>query len=296
MELRKEASIEEIYAAQSLEGFAMRWLPVEGALTYRADPFGLWHEGFLFVFVEQFDYRDAHGVIDVIVLDRALRLVKTATVLREAWHLSYPFVFRWDGNIWMLPEASASGALHLYRAIDFPWDWQRVRTFALDAPAIDATPIEHEGKWWLFYSPAGTARDRLSKLHLAWADTPLGPWKPHPANPVYEDELGARPGGTPFRHNSKVVVPLQSCVLSYGTSLRFLSLANLSERGTCGARMGDLTAPVGAYPFIDGLHTLSEASGVTLLDLKVRKFNLAELNARFLRQIPKIGSLSALHT
>ena len=38
--------------------------------------------------------------------DRGLTWTHLGIVLDEPWHLSYPFLFRWEGQMYMMPEAS----------------------------------------------------------------------------------------------------------------------------------------------------------------------------------------------
>lgn len=278
-----EATIEQIAAAGSLEGIPCRWLPGARALAYTADPFGYWHAGRLHVFFENFDYRSAHGTIGVHVLDADFSVAQSRIVLHEPWHLSYPFVFAWEGDVWMLPEASASGALTLYRASPFPWAWQPAARIELDTVPIDATLLAFAGSWWLFYAPAGSARERLTHLHLASAPCPTGPWTPHPDNPILVDPLGARPGGSAFEHRGQPWLPVQDCRGSYGSGLRLLALGGLAE-GRVAVRTGPLLqAPAAAAPFLDGCHTLSQAGHVTLFDVKRRVPSLLGLAMRPLR-------------
>ena len=41
-------------------------------------------------------------------------------VLREAFHLSYPYVFEWQNTIYMIPETLGANAVCLYEADEFP--------------------------------------------------------------------------------------------------------------------------------------------------------------------------------
>jgi hypothetical protein len=114
------ASVDTIIRRGSLDGLPCHWLPAAPALQFSADPFGIWRNGLLHVFVETFDYRSAHGAIAVHVLDASLRVLETREVLREPWHVSYPLLVEHDGATWMIPETSASGGQWLYRARAFP--------------------------------------------------------------------------------------------------------------------------------------------------------------------------------
>ncbi|WP_439127045.1 glucosamine inositolphosphorylceramide transferase family protein, partial [Rosenbergiella collisarenosi] len=83
------------------------------------------------------------GYIEAFVLDQNFRVLEKRTVLKEDWHLSYPYVFEAEGEIWMLPEGYKSGRLTLYKAIEFPWRWQAEPRFSFPEAAIDATPYFH---------------------------------------------------------------------------------------------------------------------------------------------------------
>jgi hypothetical protein len=244
------------------------WLPDMPAGSFHADPFGLWHDGHLHVFAEAFDYRRRVGHIDLLIYDPDFVLLDCRTVLKRPWHLSYPFVFEADDEIWMLPEAFQSGTLTLYRAKSFPYHWEPVCEIPLDGPAIDATPLFHGGKWWLFYSPSQNRLAKKSHLHLAWSNTLMGPWHVHPLNPVRVDLSSARPGGTPEVRDGVIILPVQDCRATYGAAIRTLAVDHLNETEFSATIGTTLVAPPWMAPFAQGLHTLATAGPVTLIDVK----------------------------
>lgn len=254
--------------ARGIDRNALVWLPEMRPFSFRADPFGLWRDGRLNVFAEAFDYRDRVGRIDALVYDAGLNLLEWRTALREPWHLSYPFVFAAENQIWMLPEAYKSGTLTLYRARDFPFRWEAACRIPLDGPAIDATPFFHAGRWWLFYAPSQPETARRSHLHVAWATQLAGPWHLHPGNPVRVDPASARPGGTPRLEDGAVVLPVQDCRVTYGGALRELVITRLDETGFEATDRPFLRAPAWAAPYDAGCHTLAAAGPVTLIDVK----------------------------
>lgn len=281
-----DAPLAQIVARGSLEGLPITWLPGTSGLRYIADPFGLWREDRLHVFAEQFDYRDGVGRIVAIILDRDLRVIDERLALREPWHLSYPYVFEAEGETWMLPEAHASGALHLYRARDFPFGWERAATIALPHMPLDATPVRHDGRWWMFYAPAQPTSARLTTLCAAHAPSLTGEWTSLP-DPILVDPRGARPGGTPVMVDEHLHLPLQRCVGSYGTGIRLLRLNALSPDRVAATVTSELDPPADAAPYRAGLHTLSAVGDVTLIDVKRRRFSpaaLAAWPARLLRR------------
>jgi len=261
------APIEWIVAQGSLENVPLIWLPPMGSFRFLADPFGWWRDGLLYVFVEAYDYRDRRGTIEVLTYDGAFELVDRRPALSCPWHLSYPFLVEAEGETWMLPESHRSGRLTLYRSVRWPDLWEPATDLPLDTVAIDASPIFHQGRWWLFYAPLGNEVEKMGALHCAWAERLSGPWTPHPLNPVRRDIAGARPGGTPYSDGDEIVLPVQDCSHTYGGAISALRIAVSTTAFS--SRLGPpMRPPVAASPFVEGLHTLSGAGGVTLIDMK----------------------------
>jgi len=255
-------------AINGLAGHAIGWVPAREDFTFLADPFGLWRDEGLYLFAEAFDYRDRRGHIEVLHLNRQFELLDRRTCLSEPWHLSYPFVFEAEGDTWMLPEAHRSGGLHLYRATQFPARWERTTTIALDGIPVDASPVFHDGLWWLFYAVAGSKRSKLGTLHLAYAEKLRGPWRCHAGNPVRVDPSSARPGGTPFALNNVLIAPMQDCSRTYGGNIQMLWIDQISPTNFK-ARPWTIIGPRRDFaPFDEGLHTLSACGDVTLIVAK----------------------------
>ncbi|AEI38272.1 MAG: formyl transferase [Zymomonas mobilis subsp. pomaceae] len=265
-----KAPIAEIVGRGSLAGLECFWLPDAGNYRFRADPFGLWQNDKLYLFCEYFDYRYKKGAIELFIYDKSYRLLDRRIILSEPWHLSYPYLIEAEGEIWMLPEAWHSGQLTLYRAVEFPYRWEAASIINPGCIPIDATPVYYDGLWWLFYSPAWPLKFRKTRLEVAWAKTLSGPWHPHPHNPIHRGLSGSRAGGTPFIMGSKLVLPVQDCTQTYGKAIRPLYFDCLS-RDKVETRLGAPLGEPSGFPYpIDGVHTLSAAGEVTLIDVKHR--------------------------
>ena len=258
----------DIVRRGSLADLPVTWLPGRGAFRFLADPFGLWRDGQLYVFVETYDYRDRIGRIEVLIYDAALQLTARHLALAEPWHLSYPYVFEAHGETWLLPEAHRSGRLTLYRAAAFPQRWEAAATIDLPHGAVDATPLFHDGLWWLFHAPATSEPGKQGALHIAYAERLQGPWRPHPANPVRRDAAGSRPGGTPIVVDGHIVLPVQDCSRTYGGGIRPLFVERLTPDRFEATIGPPVAIPRDFAPFTEGLHTLAAAGPVTLIDVK----------------------------
>jgi hypothetical protein len=233
-----------------------------------ADPFLVRFEGRTLLFVEEWLNRERRGRIALVRLDDALRPSEPETVLAVDGHLSYPQVFAWRDTWYLLPEQAARGGLQLYRAESFPTTWIHDRTLIAEPPLADATVAEIDGRWWLFAAakaPGGTAADELL---LFSADQPIGPWRPHPRNPVLSDIRSARPAGPLIRRDGRWYRPSQDGSVDYGWAMSLNRIERLDDEGYLETRVARLEPGWGRG--IVGTHTLSEADGLTAIDLSVR--------------------------
>ncbi len=114
---------------------------------YWADPFVVMRDGLYYVFFEEKMYKTKLGHIACLVLDASGKLLSRKIVLQHPYHLSYPFLFEYESQLYMLPESAQNRSLDIYRCVQFPNQWEFVQPLMIDIYAADATLLEHEGKW-----------------------------------------------------------------------------------------------------------------------------------------------------
>ncbi len=250
------------------ESVKVTWLPLPRSFAFIADPFAVREaDGGITVYVEALDYRTKRGEIHYYTFDAMYALVAQGVALKRRFHLSYPFMLQHAGATYMLPEAHKSGALTLYRNAGAPDAWEP-HAQLLDVPAIDASIVQHDGKWWMFFALPGEGGKALRQMHIAYADALTGPWRMHANNPVREDVATSRMGGTPFLHAGALYLPVQDCSHTYGGALRVLKVTTLTPE-TFKAEEVQHIRPGGWHcDFTDGFHTLSACGAVTLFDVK----------------------------
>ena len=223
-------------------------------------------EGRLSVLAEAYDYRVRRGEIHYLTFDADDRLVAEGLALSEKWHLSYPSLIQDGGELYMLPEAHRSKALTLYRCLRFPDRWAPVKRL-LDLPAIDATVIQHQGVWRMFFTLPGREERAMRELFVASAERLTGPWRASP-KPVLTGLDRARPGGSAFVQDGAIHLPVQDCSATYGGALNLLRIDDPEPETFAGSLVGRMDA-TGLFPgFEDGLHTLSGQGDVTFVDVK----------------------------
>lgn len=246
-----------------LESNAFTRLADDGQ-RYFADPFVVAHDGIHHVFIEELPYATGRGIISHFTIGKDGRASPPRPLIEETHHLSYPQVFKRDGSFWMLPEASASGRLDLYRCERFPDVWVR-HACLIDMPLHDATLFEHNGRLWI---TAGIQLEHASSwdtLAIYSATGLDGPWSPHPANPVLVDARSARPAGEVFHHDGALWRPAQDCRRGYGAALTLNRITALSPDSFTQELVATLNLDAGARSC--GPHTLNFAAGIEVIDL-----------------------------
>ena len=188
--------------------------------TFWADPFIVHNDSRTYIFFEEFIHKTGLGRISYVEIELDGSIGKSQAVLEKPYHLSYPFIFEYDGEFYMIPETAQQRAIDMYRCKRFPDQWVYHKTIMRDLRAVDATLIEHDGLWWMFVNIAGEGGSTWDELHLFYADDPLSDeWTPHPLNPVVSDVRYARPAGHIFSRNGELIRPSQDSSLRYGYAL-----------------------------------------------------------------------------
>jgi hypothetical protein len=234
-----------------------------------ADPFAIEHQGRYFIFFEELPFRTQKARIMAIEVFEDAEPGEAQVVLERPYHLSYPFVFAWEGSLYMLPETAENGTVEVYRCDAFPLRWRLHQVLLENVSAYDATLWRENDRWWMFVNVAEPGADSSDELHLYWSMTPLGPWTAHRGNPVVSDVRSARPAGPLFSRNGKLYRPSQDCSLAYGHSVS-INRVDVLRDGDYRETAVDRIAP-GWREDILRLHTLGRSKRLRVIDCTVRR-------------------------
>ncbi len=192
-----------------------------------ADPFPWQHEGRYYIFFEELMFSDEKGLLRVMEVKQDGSWSEPITILEKEYHLSYPFLFEWEGDLYMLPETMQNETIEVYRCVSFPDKWELHKVLMEGVKAVDATLLQRDGRWWMFVSMAVNNGEAWDEVSLFYADNPFGPWTPHPCNPVRSDVRSARPGGWLFERDGRLYRPAQDCSVCYGYALSINEIKHL---------------------------------------------------------------------
>ncbi len=198
---------------------------------YWADPFVIEHEGRTVVFVEEYVHARGLAHLSALEVDEAGRVTPLGACLTEDFHLSFPYVFRWKGELYMLPETHQAQQIRVYRCLEFPLKWELAAVLKDQVSAADSVVFEKDGRWWLLTNiDSSGGGDHCSELHVFWSDHPLSTqWTPHPANPVVCDAARARNGGFILEDGRVLRVSQMQAYGVYGSGYSVSEITTLSE-------------------------------------------------------------------
>lgn len=191
-----------------------------------ADPFMVRHEFFWYMFFEvDVKREDDHiGKIGLATSPDGFEWKYEKIVLEENHHLSYPYVFPYKNDIYMVPETRSIRSVNLYKAIEFPYKWEFSQTIIKGKRFADNTFFRFKGLWW-FFTDSGNA-----SLRLYYAEDLLSTkWKEHRKSPIVKKNNSmARPGGRVVIYNEKPVRFAQDGSAGYGNRVRAFEIEKLT--------------------------------------------------------------------
>ncbi|MGI9202782.1 MAG: glucosamine inositolphosphorylceramide transferase family protein [Woeseiaceae bacterium] len=233
------------------------------------DPFIVRRDDRTMIIFEEYEAKKSKGRISSLEIEPDGGIGAIQPVLERDYHLSYPFLFEHEGDLYMIPESADAGRVEAFRCIEFPNRWESHAVLLDNIRAFDATLVQHDDRWWMFVSVQHNGNSSCDELWLYHANGPFDEWTAHPANPVSLDLRCARPAGALYRHQGQLFRPAQDCSVRYGYGLSIqrvlqLDLENYEEE-TVDQILPDWAAD------ICGTHTINQAEGFTVYDCIARR-------------------------
>lgn len=280
---------------EEITGFHL--LPQEKFIT-QADPFLFTYEGESWLFYERQDLTDMKGTLWCVNLDAPGK--KPVCVLEEDFHLSYPQVFRYGNEIYMLPETRGAGDVRLYRCLEFPGKWEFAGKL-FDLEAVDTTVLfdrhgstddektDCNGKSDDCEMSHGSCRVfTYTKKHLEIYHCQLerDMFQIRKAEKIYSGPASAtdRPGGSIVRMTGqggtgRMLRPAQNCTDYYGQELIVNEIDRLEKQSFrehvyCRLSPGQIRLP-GVNPV--GIHTYNRNERYEVIDILHREIGMGTI-------------------
>lgn len=185
-----------------------------------ADPFVFESEGRHYLFAERMSRWRLLGSIAVCEIYNDKTTSRFKEVLVEPFHLSYPNVFKYKDNIYMIPESGSNLDIRLYVSTHFPYKWEFVKVLYSGSNYADTSFISDviNGKAFL------CSMDWDTKIvHFFLFDLDNLTFIELPENP---NMINERSGGNFYEEEKKKCRVLQDCSTVYGSKIMISQLYN----------------------------------------------------------------------
>ena len=238
---------------------------------YLADPFVVKKDQNHYCFVEDYDKKKKKGIISVYEINKD-SCKEIGVALEESFHLSYPFLFSYNKELYMCPDTHEAKEIRLYKCIEFPLKWKFAKTLIKNVSAVDTNIFYKDSKWWLFTNlSSGKLEDHNSQLHIFSSENILSDkWESHKKNPVIFDPFYARNGGLIIDKDNFYRVYQKPGFKNYGESLGVSKIEELNEDNY--KENTEFEVSPDFFNDIDGTHTYNFSNGLLVFDfLKTSK-------------------------
>lgn len=238
---------------------------------WNADPFLFEKDGKTYLFVEVFDNVTERGFIGCSEYIDG-KFTEPYEVLKENFHLSYPYVFEKDGKIFMMPETHEDKCVQFYEAVDFPKKWKKSEVKIKDINAVD-TVIEND-----FFIASVICPENDMSVDLCVFDKDGNAM---PYNPVYNHRLDKRGAGRIFTYKGERIRPAQSCENNfYGGKIIFNKIIQCDGEKYSEELYSQITPEmidVSQNEKPCGIHTYARTEKIEIVDIKFVRINLKRL-------------------
>jgi len=186
-----------------------------------ADPFLFEYKNEHYLFVE-YAVNDKGRIAYFKFIDE--KPIFQETIISEPYHLSYPCVFHYRNEVYMIPESADHHTIDLYRAVVFPNKWEKIKTLEKGI-YYDSTFITYNNKHYLIsYTPT---HGRFDLVIFAFDMERLSTRRIEQIN--YYVNTG-RPAGNFFVENGVLFRPAQDCARKYGEKLLIYKVKSLDKK------------------------------------------------------------------
>jgi hypothetical protein len=245
----------------------VRWLK-EGYADYAADPFTAEIDNGMYLYYEELSFWKGKGQLMVADGFELKRKKKVVGITDPAVHLSYPYIFKHNGEVYCIPEISALNQVALYRVNPAePWKFEKLGVILEGERFVDSSIIFYQDKFWLFTSVSG----KPGTLYIFYSNELLGNFNAHPLNPIPIANETSRSAGKLFMVNQKLYMPCQNPAKCYGGSVIINELTRLNETEFEYTKAFELLPQ---YPYEKGLHTINFHNNLVIVDGKRQVFSL----------------------
>lgn len=243
----------------------IRWIKSEKLKdNWIADPFILSvKDDSIQILAEQL-YKGVGRLVLLDVDQTTMEIVRLKVILQLSTHLSFPYIWCEDGNVFIMPENVESGSLRIWR-YNVEKEILEDPRVVVDAPLEDAQLCKLGDKYYIMGVKYAHNDYFMCTKHLEIysADSLFGPYT-H-LQTIDNGLRLERGAGMIWHDGDSIIRPAQNCENGYGTNLLFYRM-KLQEDGTFSERLEFEYHPDKSHPRSRAFHTFNEKDGYVVVD------------------------------
>jgi len=230
-----------------------------------ADPFVVKQKKNHYIFCEDYSLKNKKGSISCIKIDGKNKIKYYREIIKENFHLSFPFIFKYNKNYFMIPEANESHSIYLYKCTKFPDKWRFYKKIMANIDCVDPVIFKWKNNWVLAASKTNN-EFLYNKLCIYTSKNPLSSnWNPLNSNPVIDSSIFGRNAGLIQESKNKIYRISQAYLPGkYGAFISVNKILNISKSKY------DEREIIMKNSFSDksikGIHTLNYIKNFTVFD------------------------------
>lgn len=191
-------------------------------IEIKADPFLFVHNDTLFLFYEE-KRRLSKGYLMMTCTKDLKSFTVPRVILKEPFHLSFPFVFEDQGTVYLLPETGDAGEIRLYRFVDDGLSHVVFEKTLICGEFVDSSIVFKNNQYYLFTS------DRQFNQRIFVSSALFGNYLEHTSSPIYTGKDYGRNAGSIIKYNDCFYRPSQDCSRLYGGNVSLHLLSELNQ-------------------------------------------------------------------
>lgn len=230
-----------------------------------ADPFVIKQSNFYYIFFEDYNLKNKKGVISCIKINKKNKTKYYKEIIKENFHLSFPFIFKHNKNYFMIPEACESNSIRLYKCTKFPNKWRFYKTIMTNINYVDPVIFKWKKSWILIISKSKN-NFLYNKLSVYTCKNPLSSnWKSLSSNPVIVSNFTGRNAGL-IQDSKKNIYRISQAYLpgNYGAYVSINKIVAITKSTYREKKIKKILPP--HKKSMQGIHTLNYAKNFTIFD------------------------------
>lgn len=258
----------------SQQGVFRLLMPTEK--EWYADSFCFEENNTVYLFMEIMGRNEKKGTLGVSVFKQGIGFSEVEEILREPFHLSYPNVFKYKSNYYMIPETHQAGEIRLYEADTFPCKWHLKKILFTGGEYVDSSILKvNENEYIVFSLDITNNKEKLRLFKFNAEKLTFDPLE------MEMSLFDKRPGGNPITYNGSVYRLLQDCSKFYGEKLLIYQLNNVvdSIEKWTEEYVGQISADMihtDQKVLFSRIHTLTRSENYEAIDLLYKRFYITK--------------------